>query len=175
MPQKSFYVVFQTAAGWVGILGSPAGLRCTTLPQPSESKALAALPLDKEATPSREYFSDLIKRFTDYFTGRRVDFPDKLDLSEATSFQRNIWAATRQIPYGQTRSYAWVARQTGKPGAARSAGQALSKNPLPIIIPCHRVLRSDGSLGGFSGGLAMKKRLLALEKRDGGGQASKAD
>lgn len=164
MRPKSYYVVFKTAVGWVGILGSSAGLRRTTLPQPSEAQALAALEINDAATPSKKYFKDLIKRFLDYFEGRLADFPDKLDLSEATSFQRAVWQATWRIPYRQTRSYAWVARQTGLAGAARAAGQALSKNPMPIIIPCHRVVRSDGTLGGFTGGLKMKKRLLALEK-----------
>jgi methylated-DNA-[protein]-cysteine S-methyltransferase len=167
MNKKLYYVVFKTAAGWVGILGSSAGLRRTTLPQPSEEKALAELGIYDEATPAKEYFKDLIQRFQDYFTGRQADFPDKLDLSDSTDFQRKVWEAARLIPCGETKSYAWVARQTGKPDAARAAGQALGKNPLPIIIPCHRVLSSDGGLGGFNGGLAMKKRLLALEKRNG--------
>jgi methylated-DNA-[protein]-cysteine S-methyltransferase len=175
MPEKSFYVVFKTAAGWVGILGSPAGLRRVTLPQPSAEKALAQLGVNDEAVLAPEPYYNLIQRFQAYFAGKSADFPDKLDLSEATPFQRAVWAATRRIPFGQTRSYAWAARQTGKPGAARAVGQALSKNPLPVIIPCHRVLRRDGSLGGFRGGLAMKKFLLALEKRDGGRQAIRAD
>ncbi|MGD0779925.1 MAG: methylated-DNA--[protein]-cysteine S-methyltransferase [Dehalococcoidales bacterium] len=165
MRQKTSYIVFKMAVGWVGILGSPTGLRCITLPQPSEKQALTALGIDDKATPAKEYFQDLIRRFRDYFNGRRADFPDKLDLNEATPFQRKVWQAARRIPYGQTRSYGWIARQIGKPGAARAVGQALGKNPLPIIIPCHRVLSSDGGLGGFSGGLKMKKYLLALEKR----------
>jgi len=90
-------------------------------------------------------------------------FPDRLDLSGATPFQRMVWEATRLIPYGETRSYAWVAGQVNKPGAARAVGQALGRNPLPIIIPCHRVIRGDGSLGGFSNGLEVKERLLHLE------------
>ncbi|MBN1692717.1 MAG: MGMT family protein [Dehalococcoidales bacterium] len=99
--------------------------------------------------------------------GQRVDFPDKLDLQGATDFQRKVWEATKQIPYGQTRSYEWVAKQVGKPGAARAVGQALGKNPLPVVVPCHRVITCDGKSGGFGGGLAMKKRLLALEKSSG--------
>jgi len=74
-----------------------------------------------------------------------------------------VWQATRLIPYGETRSYLWVAVQIGKPGAARAVGQALGRNPLPVIIPCHRVIASDGGLGGFTGGLVMKRRLLELE------------
>jgi len=74
-----------------------------------------------------------------------------------------VWQATRLIPYGETRSYLWVAVQIGKPGAARAVGQALGRNPLPVIVPCHRVIAADGGLGGFTGGLEMKRRLLELE------------
>ena len=119
--------------------------------------------ISKDA-PSTRLFNDLIKRFQAYFSGQTVDFPDELDYSGFTPFQRGVWEATRQIPYGQTRSYGWVAQQMGKPGAARAVGQALGKNPFPIIVPCHRVLAGDGGLGGFSGGLEIKKSLLALEK-----------
>ena len=170
MSQESFYTVFKTSSGWVGILGSSAGLRRTTLPQPSENEAKKSLGNDiSGATLAAHRFEGLIKRFQSYFSGQRVDFPDELDYSGATSFQRGIWEAARQIPYGQTRSYGWVARQAGKPGAARAAGQALGRNPLPVIVPCHRVLAGDGGLGGFSGGLEMKKFLLTLEKATSSG------
>jgi methylated-DNA-[protein]-cysteine S-methyltransferase len=162
MRKKLFYVVFKTAAGWVGILGSATGLRRTTLPQTSKENAMAALEIH-DAKQNKRYFQDLVHRFKHYFTGHQVEFPDKLDISKATPFQRAVWQATRKIPYGQTRRYAWVARKTGKPYAARAAGQALGKNPLPIIVPCHRVIYSNGGLGGYTGGLAVKKRLLVLE------------
>ena len=166
MSQESFYTVFSTSSGWVGILGSSAGLRRTTLPQPSEKEAIKSLLVDTSgATLSAHRFEDLIKRFQAFFSGQRADFPDEPDYSGATPFQRGIWEAARQIPYGQTRSYGWVARQAGKPGAARAAGQALGRNPLPVIVPCHRVLAGDGGPGGFSGGLEMKKLLLKLEKK----------
>ncbi len=159
-----YYAVFETAAGWVGILGSANGLRRATLPQRSE-RAVYDLMGDglKNATASSQRFRDLIDRYRAYFSGHRVEFPDELDLDGATPFQRAVWQATRQIPYGQTRGYAWVADRAGNPKAARAAGQALARNPLPVIIPCHRVLAGDGQLGGFSGGLAMKKFLLKLE------------
>ena len=165
MIQKLFYYVFETPAGWMGVLGSPSGLRRTTLPQSSEKAALSLLGIDSgSATQSSHRFTDLEKRFQAYFAGNMVDFPDELDFSEATPFQRKVWQATRNIPCGQTRSYAWIASQAGNPAAARAAGQALGKNPLPIIVPCHRVLSTGGGLGGFSGGLAMKEFLLKLEK-----------
>jgi methylated-DNA-[protein]-cysteine S-methyltransferase len=74
-----------------------------------------------------------------------------------------VWEKARLIPYGETRSYMWLARQIGKPQAARAVGQALGRNPLPVIVPCHRVIASDGSPGGFTGGLHRKKMLLKLE------------
>jgi methylated-DNA-[protein]-cysteine S-methyltransferase len=108
-------------------------------------------------------FEETIGRFQAYFSGHKMDFPDKLDISEATPFQSRVWQAARLIPYGETRSYAWVAGQIGKPQAARAVGQALGRNPLPVIIPCHRVLAADGGLGGFGGGMETKKFLLSLE------------
>jgi methylated-DNA-[protein]-cysteine S-methyltransferase len=165
MSEKSYYAVFETAAGWVAVLGSPAGLRRATLPQRSE--AIASLLVDgtKGAASAPELFKDLTDRFRSYFSGSKVEFPDKLDLAGATPFQQAVWRSVRLIPYGQTRSYKWVAGQVGSPGAARAVGQALAVNPLPVIVPCHRVLASDGGLGGFSGGLDMKKYLLDSEAK----------
>jgi methylated-DNA-[protein]-cysteine S-methyltransferase len=82
---------------------------------------------------------------------------------KATPFQKGVWEMVKTIPYGQTRTYKWVAEKIGNPEAFRAVGQALKKNPLPGIIPCHRVIRSDGKLGGFSKGLKEKARLLKLE------------
>jgi len=104
-----------------------------------------------------------MERLKAYFSGHRVAFQDKRDLSLATPFQREVWQVTKLIPYGETRSYRWLAEQMGKPKAVRAVGQALAQNRLPIIIPCHRVVKSDGKPGGFSGGVEMKRRLLRLE------------
>jgi len=104
-----------------------------------------------------------VERLKVYFSGGKVSFPDELDLSGATSFQREVCEITRLIPYGETRTYLWVAEQIKRPRAARAVGQALGRNPLPIIVPCHRVIASDGGLGGFGGGVEMKSHLLRLE------------
>ena len=148
----------------MGILGSNQGLRRTTLPQPSEQQVRQLLgdSLD-QAECSPHLFTGLMERFRAYFAGHRIDFPDKLDLSGATPFQRRVWEVTRLIPYGDTRSYLWVAEQIKQPGAVRAVGQALGGNRLPVIIPCHRVLAKSGGLGGFGGGLEMKSYLLSLE------------
>lgn len=150
--------------GWVGILGSARGLLRTTLPQRSPHEAQQRLEDSiNYAHWSPPLFQDLVEQLRTYFSGREVTFPDELDLSGATTFQRRVWEKTRLIPYGETRSYAWVAKQVKQPGAARAVGQALSRNPLPIIIPCHRVVAADGKLGGYTGGLEIKKCLLRLE------------
>ena len=88
-----------------------------------------------------------------------------LDWTRRTDFEKAVWRATLRIPYGETRPYAWVAAQAGRPGGARAAGNALGANPLPVIVPCHRVIKSDGALGGFGLGAAMKRKLLATEIR----------
>jgi methylated-DNA-[protein]-cysteine S-methyltransferase len=164
MTLRPEYVTIDTRLGWVGILGSARGIRRTTLPQASaeEARRLLGVPLD-HAELSPGSFQDLSARLKGYFRGERVDFPDKLDLTGATHFQARVWEVTRLIPYGESRSYRWLGVQMGKPGAARAVGGALSRNPLPIIIPCHRVVASGGGLGGFSGGLDWKRCLLDLE------------
>ena len=80
-----------------------------------------------------------------------------------TPFQRRVWKAIASIPWGEVRSYAWVARKAGRPRAVRAAAAACGANPVPVVVPCHRVVASDGAIGGFSGGLAIKKKLLKLE------------
>jgi O-6-methylguanine DNA methyltransferase len=99
--------------------------------------------------------------------GRAPSRLPPLDLSAGTAFQRRVWRLLRRIPLGQTWSYAQVAAALGAPAAARAVGQACGANPIPVLVPCHRVRRSDGSLGGFSGGLAWKRWLLAQEARAG--------
>ncbi len=158
------YITFNTDMGWIGILGSAKGLLSITLPQCSGQEAHQLLGDSVNyATWSPHLFEDLMQRLRTYFSGHRATFPDELDLSRATPFQREVWEITKLIPYGKTRSYSWVAEQVKKPKAARAVGQAMSRNPLPIIIPCHRVLNIDGKLGGFGGGLEMKRHLLDLE------------
>jgi methylated-DNA-[protein]-cysteine S-methyltransferase len=98
----------------------------------------------------------------EYFAGERTSFDLALD-PQGTPFQRRVWFALADIPYGKTTSYAELARRVGSPKAFRAVGQANGKNPLAIILPCHRVINSDGSIGGYGGGLPMKRQLLALE------------
>lgn len=164
------YVVFSTDMGWVAILASTKGLLGTTLPQHSSEEALLLLGDGvSEATCSDHSFGDLVERLRVFFNGHQTEFPDQLDLSAATPFQRVVWEMTRRIPYGETRSYLWVAEQIRRPRAVRAVGQALGRNPLPIIVPCHRVVASNGGLGGFTGGTEVKQRLLYQEASAGSG------
>lgn len=135
----------------------------------AHSKALVALelgPFGSLPTGARRGQSALLKRacnqLKEYFDGKRQEFDLPYDL-EGTPFQQAAWAVLRQIPFGQTIDYAEEARLMGKPGAQRAAGGANRRNPLPILIPCHRVIRADGSLGGFASGDSWKRQLLALE------------
>lgn len=107
-------------------------------------------------------FTEVIAQLREYFDGRLREFDLPLQ-PEGTSFQLQVWKALREIPYGETISYAELARRIGKPKAVRAVGAANGKNPLSIVIPCHRVIGSDGSLTGYGGGMENKKYLLALE------------
>ncbi len=99
-----------------------------------------------------------------YFSGERICFDYPVDLRALSPFAVKVLKIVRTIPYGKTRSYLWVAEKIGGRQFARAVGQALSKNPLPIIIPCHRVIKSDGSIGGFAGRTFLKKKLLMIEE-----------
>jgi len=103
------------------------------------------------------------KELVEYFEkGRRV-FACRTVFNEGTAFEKDVWNALKEVPYGETRTYKWMAGRVGKPQAFRAVGNALAKNPIPIIFPCHRVIESDGSLGGYSGGIEIKRRLLEME------------
>lgn len=108
-------------------------------------------------------------QLAEYFAGRRRAFAVPF-VTCGTAFEEAVWAAIAAIPYGETRSYAEVAAAVGRPGAARAVGQAAGRNPLPILVPCHRVVGADHRLVGYGGGLSAKKRLLALEAAAAGGR-----
>ena len=100
----------------------------------------------------------------EYLEGKRTFFTVPVDLTAAPPFQREVLAAARSIPYGEVRAYAWIAERINHPRAVRAVGTALGRNPVPLIVPCHRVLRSDGGVGGYLFGTEIKDRLLALER-----------
>ena len=160
--------IFETPYGWMGAVASEIGLRRTTLPQPSPEDCAAQLgkALDgAELDP--ELFLSLREKVTRYLNGEDVTLADvAIDVGDASPFHQAAWKACRTIPKGETRSYKWLATEAGKPLAPRAAGQAMARNRLALIIPCHRVVASDGSLRGFGKGasqLGLKQRLLDLE------------
>ena len=157
--------VFDTCLGWMGIMVSPKGLRKVILPQKSRDFVIDRIKCECDLIEDCDFtvFGDLPERLRCYLIGKIVDFSDKVDLEGATLFQQRVWWEIRSISYGETRSYAWVAEQLGCAKAARAVGQALGKNPVPIIIPCHRVISSDSSLGGYKGDIELKRQLLSLE------------
>jgi len=155
----------RTGFGWVGIVASEAGLVELTLPRATEAETLHHLrELHGPGEPDDGRLAALKTSLEAYFRGEQVSFDEwTLDASAGTLFQRRVWAITRAIPRGQTRTYGDLARAAGSPGGARAVGQSMARNPWPIIVPCHRVVGSNGRLTGFGGGLEMKQRLLDME------------
>lgn len=117
-----------------------------------------------EATSSHPVLEAAARQLAEYFAGTRKGFSLPLD-PQGTAFQQSVWSALLAIPYGETRSYGQIARALGHPSAARAVGAANGRNPLSIIVPCHRLIGADRSLVGFAGGLDAKRHLLALEAR----------
>jgi O-6-methylguanine DNA methyltransferase len=155
--------------GWFALAGTATGLRTLTYGHPDESQArhriLEEHPgvrlVPAEATQPA-WLPNVVRQVTAYLRGELSAFSIPLEL-HGTEFQRQVWEATRAIPYGKVVTYQALAHQVGKPGAARAVGNAMANNPVPLIVPCHRVVASQGKLGGYSQGLHWKERLLKLE------------
>jgi O-6-methylguanine DNA methyltransferase len=167
--QKDYYV-FETEMGWVGIAGADGKISELALPRPTRAEAVSAISAGTgdQAVESLHDFSGQAEQIAAYFAGQDTDLTCDLELSDHTDFQRRVWAKAREIPYGEMRSYGWIADQIGCSAGPRAVGQAMGANPVPIIVPCHRVVRSDGGLGGFSAGLHWKVRLLEMERNGRG-------
>jgi methylated-DNA-[protein]-cysteine S-methyltransferase len=123
----------------------------------------AKLAVAPEWTYAPEAFARVRAQLEEYFAGERRSFADIPLAMRGSEFQRRVWSALREIPYGETISYGELARRVGQPGQARAVGTANARNPIAVIVPCHRVIGADGSLTGFGGGLANKRLLLDLE------------
>jgi O-6-methylguanine DNA methyltransferase len=165
--EESVYrvLIFKSRWGWMGVAASERGLAAIVLPQ--ASKSAVALQLRPVAGSSQGPPSDILLRarrqLTEYLAGTRTSFDLPLELSRGTAFQRQVWKTLGAITYGQLWSYRGLASRVGGVQYARAVGGAVGANPLPIIVPCHRVIAHDGTIGGFSSGLPSKRRLLALE------------
>jgi methylated-DNA-[protein]-cysteine S-methyltransferase len=150
-------VSMKTPIGDLQIEGDDEVITLVTLPGKADKPASVT---PKGPLPAA--VSKAVKQLEEYFAGERTEFDLPLDL-EGTTFQKEVWSTLAEIPYGKTISYAELASMVGRPTAFRAVGQANGANPIPIILPCHRVLASGGHIGGYGGGLAMKRQLLAIE------------
>src|SRR4029079_11624620 len=159
-------VVFKSQWGWMGISETTKGIDAVVLPKGSRQAVLSELRLS-DAELLEDRMSPRLRKaqtqLAGYLTGVRRSFDLPLDLSRGTSFQRKVWRTLRRVSYGRLRSYRWVAVRVGGRQYARAVGNAVGANPMPIVIPCHRIVAHDASLGGFSGGLPTKRKLLTLE------------
>ena len=148
-----------TPIGPLLLFGDEEGLRGISFQ--AGRHPLAAPP---EWRRSAEPFRGIVGELQAYFAGELVRFESRL-APRGTPFQLEVWSFLRTIPYGETTTYAEIARRLGRPSACRAVGAANGRNPIPVVIPCHRVVGADGSLTGFGGGLPIKRALLALEAR----------
>ncbi len=165
--------IFQTDWGWVGLAATEKGVRSVVLPKSTrhaaerdlrEARIVGGMSFNGAGgdTPGI-HLKAAQAAILLYLSGKARSFDLPLDLDGPPSFRIKVWKVLQTIPYGRVRSYGWVARKVGKPKAARAVGGACGANPVPLLVPCHRVVAGDGSLGGFSAGLGVKKRLLKLE------------
>ena len=153
------YTWYDSPVGPLLLAGSRTGLSHVRF-----SSGRQAVAVDPDWIENRSLFDHVMRQLREYFAGDRKTFSLSL-MPEGTDFQRAVWTELQNIPYGVTISYKDLARRIGKPRAVRAVGAANGANPIPIIIPCHRVIGNDGNLTGFGGGLPLKKRLLELESR----------
>jgi methylated-DNA-[protein]-cysteine S-methyltransferase len=156
--------VIHTPLGWVAAAAREGKLVAVSLPAGTGAEARAALPAGAQLVTGDELLSRFGADLQRYGGGERVDLSRyPVDLAGLPDFLRRALLAAREVPYGEVRTYQWVAERAGNPRAARAAGQAMHANPLPLVIPCHRIVGSSGRLTGFGGGLAMKQALLVME------------
>lgn len=155
------YTIFPSPVGALKLVASDAGLAAILWENDRADRVpLGAMVEDRD----HPVLVETARQLTAYFAGKSTTFTVLLDF-RGTAFQKSVWAALLTIPAGETRSYAEIAAQVGRPTAFRAVGAANGKNPISIIAPCHRVIGSNGSLTGFAGGLEGKKYLLELEQR----------
>jgi methylated-DNA-[protein]-cysteine S-methyltransferase len=163
------YTIFKTKWGYFGLAGAESGIFRTHLPaHAQDSVKIALLAGLSRPRQNMNYFTAVQDKITAYFDGSYVDFSRDIPLllDGMSFFARGVLTACMDITYGQTMSYGQLARRAGRANAARAVGAVMAANPLPLLIPCHRVLRSDGQIGGFSAGegVELKKKLLGHEK-----------
>ncbi len=147
-----FYDVFDSPLGSLYLEFSGKLLTGISFRKPS------AIPFKESSVPE-----EFKKELASYFNGVCIDFNQKVKFLIGTDFEKKVWNALKGIPFGETRTYKWIAEKIANPSATRAVGRALSKNPIIIVVPCHRVIESNGSIGGYSPGVNTKRRLLEME------------
>ncbi len=153
-----YFTYMDSPAGRLLLAGDENGLKLIAFPEGKGSRKP-----ESGWVPDEGSLTEAIRQLREYFEGKLRDFDLQL-APEGTPFQIKTWQTLRSIPYGETASYGEIARRIGKPKAVRAVGAANGRNPLPIVVPCHRVIGSDGSLTGYGGGMTIKKMLLDLER-----------
>ena len=156
--------IWKSPMGYLGLVNRGRRLAAIFLnPDPVRFAHRVELTYGTPGVQSQAPFAGVIRQLEEYFAGSRLVFRIPLDLDQGTPFQRRVWRGLLEIPYGRTLTYKELANVIGQPSAMRAVGGANGANPVPIVVPCHRVVASGGRLGGFSAGLYLKQRLLDLE------------
>ena len=173
MQKVTKYVIFETKWGYFGLAGTESVLCRTCLPGPKRRRTETHLLRDLPGAQFDKIFFRLLQeQIAAYYEGACINFGPEIPVSldGFRAFGASVLRKCRQLQFGKTISYGGLAKKSGHPAASRAVGSALAKNPLPLIIPCHRVLGTDGNLGGFSapGGIAVKKKMLELERQASG-------
>ncbi|HLZ12754.1 MAG TPA: methylated-DNA--[protein]-cysteine S-methyltransferase [Candidatus Acidoferrum sp.] len=156
---RIYYATMESPVGTLRLVAEELGLRTVCFVRGRKNEKP-----DREWKEDAAFFVDVMRQLNAYFAGELREFEIPL-LMEGTEFQKRVWKALQAIPYGETMSYGELAKTIGEPKAVRAVGAANGQNPIPIIVPCHRVIGSDGSLTGFGGGIENKRRLLELESK----------
>lgn len=162
------HAVFETTLGWIGLAWAGDAVSHLHLPEADEAKTAARIAAKSktEPAPMPPHIERIARKVMHYAAGERIDFSDvPLVLDEIDEFRKAIYAQSQRLGYGETTTYGALAAAAGYAGLARETGQALGANPIPIIVPCHRILAAGGKMGGFSapGGVSTKRRLLDME------------
>lgn len=162
MDREIYYSYFDSPIGTITLVADEEALRAVHI---EDDRYFQGIDKEWVHAPHNKILEQAQEELTDYFKGRRRDFSVPV-VFEGTDFQEKVWNALRYLPYGQTSSYGEIAVAIGRPKAVRAVGTAVGRNPLCIVVPCHRVLASDGTLGGYVAGVGRKQYLLDLERHE---------
>jgi O-6-methylguanine DNA methyltransferase len=165
-PERLYYFSWRSGLGKIHAVSTSRGLCRLILDEADEASFLSRIESEFRIRPvkSEKPLAAFRNELDGYLSGETRAFRRPHEFLRGTAFDRKVWNVLLSIPYGQTRSYAWVAKRIGRPRAFRAVGRSCGRNPIPIVVPCHRVISKSGGLGGYTGGLQFKERLLSLEK-----------